>query len=62
MKPALVTFLVLAAVGTTFAVAQDGSSSGPPKRPIIVLPSPLPAPRPTSSGVPVPRLSELEQR
>lgn len=61
MKPALVTFLVLTAANTTFAIAQDGSGSGPPKQPIII-PSPLPAPRPTSPSVPVPRLSELEQR
>jgi hypothetical protein len=62
MKSALVTFIVLAATNTTFAVAQDGSGSGPPKKSTIVIPSALPAPTPTSPSVPMPRLSEPEQR
>ena len=62
MKPALVTFLVLAAANTTFAVAQDGSSGGIPKQPIIVIPSPLPASRPAAPSVLMPRLPEVERR
>jgi hypothetical protein len=60
MKAVLITFIVLAAANTTFAVAQDGSTSGPPKQDVIVIPSPLPTPTPS---IPTqPSLAPLEQR
>jgi hypothetical protein len=61
MKLALATFIVLAAANTTFAVAQDGSASGPPKQSVIVIPSPLPSPT-TSSPTKPSNLAPLEQR
>jgi len=61
MKPALATFIVLAAANTTFAIAQDGSGSGPPKQTVIIIPSPLPTPTTTSPND-ASRLAPVEQR
>jgi hypothetical protein len=53
MKYTIVTLLVMASTVTTVAVAQDGSAQGPPKRPIIVMPRPIPVPTPASPTGPV---------
>jgi hypothetical protein len=60
MKRAIVSILVLAAVTTSVSFAQEGSGHGPPKAPIIILPSPLPMPMPTLPPVP-PKLSQFGQ-
>jgi hypothetical protein len=60
MRTALATFIVLAAANTTFAIAQDGSSSGPPKQSVIIIPSPLPTPTTTIPNAP--KLAPVDQR
>jgi hypothetical protein len=60
MKFALATFIALAAANTTFAVAQDGSASGPPKQSVIIIPSPLPTPTTTSPDAS--KLAPVDQR
>jgi hypothetical protein len=56
MKTAIAALIVLAAANALPAAAQDGSGHMPPKAPVIVLPSPLPATSPVQ--VLVPKLSQ----
>jgi hypothetical protein len=60
MKYSIFTLLAVTALGTTVAVAQDGSGRGPPKSPTPIITAPQPAPGSTILGpkVPVPKLSQ----
>lgn len=42
MKSAIATFLLVAALGTTCALAQEGGSGGPPRPHSIIVTSPVP--------------------
>jgi hypothetical protein len=42
MKSAIVTFLSLAILGTTCALAQEGTGNGPPRQLAIIIANPVP--------------------
>jgi hypothetical protein len=56
MKSAFATFLLIAALGTTCALAQEGNGGGGPPRPnsIIVI-TPVPTTVPTSTKLVQPK-------
>jgi len=60
MRFPIVTLLAVSAIGTTVAVAQDGTGRGPPNSPRTIITTPQPAPGSTILGpkVPVPKLSQ----
>ena len=49
MKSAIATFLFVAALGTTCALAQEGSSGGPPKPNSIIVITPVPTTVPATA-------------
>lgn len=57
MKSAIVTFLLMASLGTTCVLAQDGTGQGPPKPRSIIIIGPVSTPSlPATSQ---PKLSQL---
>jgi hypothetical protein len=58
MKSAIVTLLVIASIGTTSVVAQDGTGNGPPKPRSIIIIGPVPSPTLPAAGVP--KVSQLK--
>jgi hypothetical protein len=44
MKSAIVTLLLVAALGSTCALAQEGSGSGPPRQAQVIIINPVPLP------------------
>jgi hypothetical protein len=49
MKSAIATFVLVAALGTTCVLAQEGSSGGPPRAMSIIVTNPVPTTVPTTA-------------
>lgn len=58
MKYAIITCLVIASIGTSCVLAQDGSGQGPPKPRSIIIIGPVPTP--TLPATSQPKLSQLK--
>jgi len=48
MKSAIATFLLVAALGTTCALAQEGNTGGPPRPNSIIVITPVPTTLPAT--------------
>ncbi len=55
MKSAFATLLLIAALGTTCALAQEGSTGGPPRPNSIIVITPVPTTVPTSTKLVQPK-------
>jgi hypothetical protein len=49
MKSAIAMFVLVAALGSTCALAQEGSAGGPPRAMSIIVTNPVPTTVPTST-------------